>query len=361
MITTTAHYSVGGLPLPGTTHLSLGPRHPSESGLLGLNLDLFQNTVQRARVQPGYLHRGAEKLFEVRDYRSAIMLADRHDWLSSFSGELVVTHAIEDAMGLRPPVRAVWLRALLAEYARIHSHLSYLSYIHDAVWPMVERLRTGLLDWSGNRVHPMLNRVGGLASDVPDGWLQHQMGLMDPLLHCADEVETRLGRRFRGLAVADRDTCLRYSLSGPVARACGLEMDRRRNHSEAYAEVFLPTPLREAGDAHARFMVLIDEVRTSADMVRQLAGMVPDGPVSVKLSRRLKVPEGEHVSDIEAPWGMAGALLVSRAGQTPWRLALRTPTFANVNALEHLLVGAQTGEIPDVIASIGFAIGDLDK
>lgn len=360
-MTTTAHYSVGGLPLPGATHLSLGHRHPSESGLLGLNLDFSQNVVQRAEVQPGYLHRGAEKLFEVRDYRSAIMLADRHDWLSSFSGELVVTRAIEDAMGLRPPTRASWLRTLLAEHARIHSHLSYLSYVHDAVWPMVEQLRSGLLQWSGNRVHPMLNRIGGLVSDVPDGWLQQQMALMDSLQSCADEVETRLGQRFRGLATANRETCLQYSLSGPVARACGLDLDRRSNQSEVYSEVFLPTPLRQAGDAHARFMVLIDEVRTSATMVRQLAGMVPDGPVSVRLSRRLKVPEGEHVSDIEAPWGMAGALLVSRGGQTPWRLALRTPTFANVNALEHLLVGARTEEIPDVIASIGFAIGDLDK
>ncbi len=360
-MTPTIHFSVGGLPLPGANHISLGPRHPSESGMLGLNLDFFQGTVRRAEVQPGYLHRGAEKLFEVRDYRSAIMLADRHDWLSSFSGELVVTRVVEEAMGLLPPPRAIWLRTLLAEYARIHSHLSYLSYVHPGVWPWVEELRSGLLAWSGNRVHPMLNRVGGLASDAPDGWLAHQMTVMDSLARCADDVAMSLGTRFQGLAVADRDTCLRYSLSGPVARACGLDLDRRPAHSAAYAEVFVPTPLQSSGDAHARFTVLTDEVRTSAAMVRQLAKSAPAGPISVKLSRRLKVPEGEHVSDIEAPWGIAGSLLVSRGGQTPWRLALRTPTFANVNALEHLLVGAQHHEIPHIIASVGFATGDLDK
>lgn len=360
-MTATARYSVGGLPLPGTTHLSLGPRHPSESGVLGLNLDFSETTISRAEVQPGYLHRGAEKLFEVRDYRSAIMLADRHDWLSSASGELVVTRAIEEAMGLLPPPRAVWLRTLLAEYARIHSHLSYLSYLHDGVWPLVEELRTGLLAWSGNRVHPMLSRVGGLAVDAPDGWLQQQSTLMGAVQRCADDVQARLGQRFQGLGVADRDTCLRYSLSGPVARACGMDLDRRPEHSEAYAEVFVPTDLQEAGDARARFTILIDEVRASAAMVRKLAATAPDGEVSVKLSRRLKVPEGEHIAEMEAPWGIAGALLVSRGGQTPWRLALRTPTFANVNALEHLLLGATRDEIRDIIASIGFAIGDLDK
>lgn len=357
----TTAYSIGGLPLPGSHHLSLGPKHPSESGVIGATVREMDGRIVAVDIQPGYLHRGAEKLFEVRDYRSAIMLADRHDWLSSFSGELVVTQTIEDAMGLTPPPRAVWLRALLAEYARLHSHLSYLSYLDRDLWPIIERLRDGLLSWSGNRVHPMLNRVGGLAADIPEGWIAATMTNFTMIGEISHHLKGCNLERFAGIGRVDQQLCRDFALSGPVARAAGLEMDSRPLTSAAYARVFEPTPLHTEGDAKARFLTLVDELGTSCTMIQRLADDVPDGPINVKLSRRLKVPEGEHISRIEAPWGIAEALLVSRGGQTPWRLALRTPTFANVSALGTILVGARTEQIADVVASMGYAIGDLDK
>lgn len=353
-------FSIGGFPLPNTEHLSLGDRHPSQAGVMGVTLQLRGDQISRAEIQPGFLHRAAEKLFEVRDYRAAIMLADRHDWLSSFSGELVVTLSIENAMGLAAPKRAIWLRTLLIEYARIHSHLSYLSYLDETVWDFVAQMRTGLMNWSGNRVHAMLNRVGGLATEPPTGWLDEQRGLMRGISDLAERIRDRIPDRLRGLAIADERTCRDYGLTGPVARATGLNLDRRQT-DPAYSGIFEPTPLQTEGDAHARFTVLADEVRTSATMVGRLTEGLPDGPASVRLARRLKVPEGEHISEIEAPWGTASVLLVSRGGQTPWRLALRTPTFANVSAMERLLVGASREQIPDAIASMGYAVGDLDK
>lgn len=356
-----SRFSIGALALSDTTHISLGPRHPTQSGLISGTGEIIDGAWSNVDIRIGYGHRSAEKLFEVRDYRSAIMLADRHDWLSAFSGELAVTMAIERAMRLNPPPRAVLLRTLLAEVSRIHSHLSYLSYVSDGVWDTVEAIRGAVLAWSGNRVHPMLSRVGGLAHDLPAGWRVP----LDDVMRLADDVEATLEGtdRFRGLAVLDADACIAYGLSGPVARAAGLDLDRRRSGYLAYGDVYLPTPLRQDGDAHARLRVLADELRTSSSMVERLLDQTQDVPpeISVRLARRLKVPEGEHVSELEAPWGIAAVLLVSRGGSTPWRLALRTPSFANLSALGRALEGTPETAIADAVASIGYSVGDADK
>lgn len=356
--------SIGGIPLSGCKPLQIGLRHPSEAGALSFWLTSWKGRILEARIQPGWLHRGAEKLFEVRDYRSLIMLGDRHDWLASSSGELVLALAVENAMGLAPPARATWLRTLFAELARIHSHLSYLSYLGDSVWPAVDGLREILAAASGNRVHPMLVRVGGLAADVTRDWLAHIDSVLVRAETAVHQVAENLATRrvqLDGVAVADATLCRQYALTGPVARACALPLDLRAEGLLAWPEIFVAAPLQSAGDATARFQVLIDEVAASAEMVRRLAAGLPGGPVATRLSRRLKVPEGEHVAELEAPWGVASVLLVSRGGQTPWRVALRTPTFHNVSALERLLVGLEMRQVPDAVASVGYAVGDLDK
>ena len=363
-------FTVGGLGLPGHEPISLGPRHPSNISLIRIQAEIDGEEIVAADVTNGYGHRGAEKLFEVRDYRSMIMLADRHDWLAAFSGELCLALTLDNAMRLSPPPRASVLRTLLAELARIHSHLSFLSHLADdelspALWRAVEAIREHLLAWAGNRVPPMLNRVGGLASDAPDGWLD----ALDPILDDVDRLADALGaslaatERLRGLAVLDRDACLGYGLSGPVARAAGLDLDMRATGYLAYDRVLVATPPRTAGDADARLGVLIDELGASAEMVRAARRLAADTPgeVSTRLSRRLKVPEGEHVTDIEAPWGIASCLMVSRGGQTPWRVGLRTPSFANLSALGPALVGTHVGQLPDVVASLGYTVGDADK
>ncbi|NLE99010.1 MAG: NADH-quinone oxidoreductase subunit D [Propionibacterium sp.] len=355
------HFTIGALALPGSTHISLGPRHPSQAGFISGTHELAGGLWRNIDIRIGYGHRAAEKLFEVRDYRTAIMLADRHDWLSAFTGELGVTLAVEQAMRLTPPPRVPWLRTVMAETARLHSHLGFLSHLSDDVWEPIERIRHALLAWSGNRVHPMLNRVGGLAADLPAGWALP----LDDVRRVADRLEAGLSRtsRFRGLAVLDVDVCTGFGLSGPVARAAGLDLDRRASGYLVYADVFRPAPTRAEGDAHARFSVLVDELRTSADMLDVLLARAAaePGEIAVRLARRLQVPEGEHWAELEAPWGIAGTLLVSRGGSTPWRLALRTPSFANLSALGHALEGTPETAIADAVASIGYSVGDADK
>lgn len=358
-------FCIGALTLPGHHHISLGQRHPTNAGFISAEANVIDGIWHDVALRIGFGHRGAEKLFEVRQWRSGIMLADRHDWLSAFSGELSTVMCIEQAMRLAAAPRALWLRTLLAEIARIHSHLSFLSTLTASedfgLWETIDELRNAMLGWSGNRIHPMLNRVGGLACDMPEGWSVP----LDDVRRAADHCEQLLEHtnRFRGLAVIDTATCQAYGLSGPVARAAGLDLDRRARGYLAYDAVFRPVPTRSTGDGHARLAVLIDELRSSADMAETLLAGVSDHPgeVSVRLARRLKVPEGEHWAELEAPWGIAGCLLVSRGGATPWRMALRTPSFANLSALEHALEGTPETSIADAIATVGYSVGDADK
>ncbi|HJE52373.1 MAG TPA: NADH-quinone oxidoreductase subunit D [Tessaracoccus flavescens] len=367
----TIQFTVGGLTLPGYGHITLGPRHPTQAGMITINAQVGDGEIiESADVLSGYGHRAAEKLFEVRDYRAMIMLADRHDWMAAFSGELSITLAMESAMRLTPTPRATVLRTLLAELARIHSHLGFLSYLADGavetqLWGAVERIRQAFLEWTGNRVHPMLNRVGGLASDCPDGWLAALDDVLDDVAKTAADLRGVLTStdRFRGLAVLSETDCLGFGLSGPVSRAAGLDLDRRHSGYLAYGQLHRPVQTRTAGDAEARFGVLIDELGTSVDMIRMARAVAEQTPgdVSVRLSRRLKVPEGEHDISIEAPWGIASCFLVSRGGPTPWRVGLRTPSFSNLSALGTALKGARVDQIADVVASLGYTIGDADK
>ncbi|NHB85455.1 hypothetical protein G7085_14785 [Tessaracoccus sp. HDW20] len=186
--------TIGELTLPDHVPVSLGNRHPTSTGIITIDISSDDTgAISTADVTTGFGHRGAEKLFEVRDYRSMIMLADRHDWLAAASGELSLTLTVENAMRLTPTPRAVVLRTLLAELARIHSHLAFLSYLADdriaaALWEVVDSIRRQMLGWAGNRVHPMLNRVGGLAADAPEGWLEAMDDLLDDAARVAADL-----------------------------------------------------------------------------------------------------------------------------------------------------------------------------
>ena len=369
---------------PDALHVELGPEHPSRTGLLLMELVTDDSgIVEQARVPPGFNHRSAEKLFEVRDYRQVLRLADRHDWHSPFSGELGAALVCEHLMGLVPPPRATWLRTLLAEQARTASHLAHLSgacFLLAAepgaatLAGQVRDLRSAgrelVLAISGNRVHPMLNRLGGLALDVDAHWVAPIADWMQR----ASELAARIAELVastgfgRGLGIVDQSLADNYGLSGPVAAASGLERDvRLLNPYLAFGELagqLQGHPLHNcAGDAAARFAALCRQIHISADIAQActeaLAGI--DGPVDTKLSKIIKIPESEAYLAIEAPWGMAGFHLVSRAGTTPWRLKLRTPSFANVSALEQVLIGTPLQQVDVVIASLGWTSGDLDK
>ena len=374
-------------PPQGTILLNLGPDHPSRAGLLELRLWTEDDVVSTAEVVVGAMHRGAEKLFEVRDYRQILMLADRHDWQAPFAGELGVALTCELLLGLEVPPRATWLRTLLAEHTRILSHLGFLGYVPFRLGlaartgAVREQLRDLTQRLTGQRIHPMANRIGGLAYDADDAWLAAEEAAMVGVREVAAELlglvaSAEFAAATSAVAVLHPETVLAYGVSGPAARASGVELDLRRSEPYlAYAElqpllVERPGGGRSpaaagpvVGDAQARFALLAREVTASAAVVDACAERLrgEPGPVSVDLGHIVRLPEGECYLATEAPLGMAGCYLVSRGEKTPWRLKLRTASFATVAALEALLPGVAVRALEPALASMGYVIGDVDR
>jgi NADH-quinone oxidoreductase subunit D len=361
--------------------LNIGPQHPATHGVLRLKLAIDGERVTAAEPVIGYMHRGAEKLFEVRDYRQIIVLANRHDWLSAFNNELGVVLAAERLMGLEIPERAVWLRTLLAELNRVLNHFMFLgSYPLEigAITPIFyafrerETLQAVLEEASGGRMHYMFNRVGGLKEDVPAGWTTRARQAVSDVRKRLPDLEKLIRHndiflaRTQGVGVLDPETAAAFGVSGPIARASGLDFDLRRDEPYlAYQELgdVLQVITHTDGDCYARFVCLLDQIKVSLNLadacLDRLASLT--GPVNVRLSKVVKVPEGHTYAWTENPIGINGYYLVSRGDKTPWRLKLRTASFAHVQVLTTLLTGAL---LPDVIAILGsmfFVVGDIDK
>jgi NADH-quinone oxidoreductase subunit D len=358
--------------------LDIAPQHPSAHGGLKLALTLDDDRILTAEPVVGFMHRGAEKLFEVRDYRQIVMLANRHDWLSSFASELGVVLAVERMLGMEVPPRAVWLRTLLAELNRVLNHLMFLGgfalEVGDASAATAgfqgrERLQRLMEEATGGRVHFMFNRVGGLEQDVPDGWAAEcaravdEVRLLvttqlDPLIR-SDEV---FAARTRGIGVLPLEDVSSYGVSGPVARASGFDLDLRRDDPYlAYGELDVRVVVGAAGDCYDRFLCLLEQVHVSLGLVEQCLDQLPAGVVDIKLPKTVRAPEGHTYVWTENPLGAMGYFLVSRGQTTPWRLAMRTASFNNVSALAVVLPGTRVADLVTVLASMFFVTGDIDR
>ncbi|MEU6236057.1 NADH-quinone oxidoreductase subunit D [Kitasatospora sp. NPDC047058] len=370
----------------GTTDmvLNIGPQHPATHGVLRLKLVLDGERIVSAEPVIGYMHRGAEKLFEARDYRQIIMLANRHDWLSAFANELGVVLGVERMLGMEVPERAVWIRTLLAELNRVLNHLMFLgSYPLElgGITPIFhafsgrEDLQHVLEEASGGRMHYMFNRVGGLKEDLPAGWLgrvRAAVGVVRSQLPVFEELV--LGNeifraRTAGVGVLTRAQAEAYGVSGPIARASGLDFDLRRDEPYlAYGSDELRSVLtvvtREEGDCLARFECLLEQTVNAldlADACLDKLATLPPGPVNLRLPKVLKAPEGSTYAWTENPLGVNGYYLVSRGDKTPWRLKLRSASFNNIQALTELLPGTLVADMVAILGSMFFVVGDIDK
>jgi NADH-quinone oxidoreductase subunit D len=365
--------------------LNIGPQHPATHGVLRLKLVVDGERIVSAEPIVGYMHRGAEKLFEVRDYRQIIVLANRHDWLSAFANELGVVLAAEQLLGMEVPTRAIWARTLLAELNRVLNHLMFLgSYPLElgAITPIFysfrerEELQAVMEEVSGGRMHYMFNRVGGLKEDLPAGWLGRVIEAIAAVRRRLPDLEKLLvgneilRARTRGVGVLPRATAAAYGVSGPIARASGLDLDLRRDEPYlAYGDLFGPggpgrVVTRTDGDCLARFEVLLEQAHVSLDLAEacvDMLGSLDRGPINVRLPKVLRVPEGSIYRWTENPLGLNGYYLVSRGDKTPWRLKLRSASFGNVQALSWLLPGNLIADMVAIIGSTFFVVGDVDK
>ncbi|MFB4298028.1 NADH-quinone oxidoreductase subunit D [Actinomadura sp. NTSP31] len=360
--------------------LNIGPQHPSTHGVLRLRLTLDGERISAAEPIVGYMHRGAEKLFEVRDFRQIIVLANRHDWLSAFSNELGVVLAVERMLGMEVPTRAVWTRTLLAELNRVLNHLMFLgSYPLEvgAITPIFyafrerETLQRVMEEISGGRMHYMFNRVGGLKDELPAGWTARaRTAVSEVRSRMGDIADLIMGNeifraRTRGVGVLTREQILQYGVSGPLARASGVDFDLRRDEPYlAYGELDVRVVTRREGDCLARFECLLDQVYASldlADACLDRLGELPPGPINQRLPKVLKVPEGHTYAWTENPLGINGYYLVSRGEKTPWRMKLRSASFNNIQVLAELLPGNLVADMIAILGSMFFVVGDIDK
>jgi NADH-quinone oxidoreductase subunit D len=363
--------------------LSLAPHHPAAHGVLRLALTVEDETVVTADPIVGYMHRGAEKLFEARDFRQILVLANRHDWLSAFGSELGVVLAVERMLGIEVPERAVWIRTLLAELNRVLSHLMFLAGATSSLEPdspaaaafrAREAVQAVMEEVSGGRVHFMFNQVGGLKADLPESWTNRARSAVAEVRRAvADELAPMLSAESfqlsaRGVAVLTANDATAYGVSGPIARASGLDLDLRRDDPYLAYPLIPPATMRivtrNDGDALARYECLVEQTEVSlglAELCLDAVASLPDGPVNVRLPNVVRTPHGETYAWTENPLGINGYYLVSRGDRTPWRLKLRSASFNNVQALSAALPGTHLRDLTVALASFFYVVGDIDK
>lgn len=364
--------TVALLPCDGELHLP--EHHPLLTPGFQLTVTVEDGTITSADPTIGFMHRSAEKLFESRDWRQAMALADRHDWLSSFTSEVAVALAFESALGIVPPERATWIRTLLVEVDRVAATLAFLAPVAGPARPAAEALRE---QWvavkeqvTGGRVHPGFARVGGVAAPLGSGAFAALRGAAAALVRdhgaLADAIEA-YARPLAGLAALTREQAVALGTSGPVARASGLDLDLRRDEpSLAYAELAdeLEAITDSAGDIPARYRILVDQLPVSARLITgclDALDRLGEGPVDVLLPKVVRIPEGMTYAWLEGPLGISGCLLVGAGEKTPWRMKIRSASFATMQALPTALVGVPVERLADAVMSFPMVLGDVDR
>lgn len=377
------------LETPGMT-LNLGPQHPSTHGVLRLVAQVEGEVIRSVDPVIGYMHRGYEKLAEVRTYPQITALVNRIDWVSGFASEIPFMVAVERLMGIEPPERAQYIRLILTEMARISSHLVFLSSYPlelGAATPLMHALRERerVLDLiegvTGGRFHPNFNRIGGVkpaagggstqkkvSQDLPAGFLADTRKAMDAVdAVCDDMVELVLGneifvQRTRGVGVIPADKGIEFGVSGPNLRASGVKFDLRKTDDYLpYGRFEFDIPTGENGDCFDRYLVRMEEIRQATRIVRQAVDTIPGGDLQAKVPRVIKVPPGEIYVRAENPKGEMGYHIVSEGGRGPYRLKIRSASFSNLSVLPWLLKDQMIPDIIAILGSLDFVLGDVDR
>jgi NADH-quinone oxidoreductase subunit D len=358
--------------------LNIGPQHPATHGTLRIIARLDGEQVVWAEPSAGYMHRGYEKLTEVRTYPQVTTLINRIDWLGSFANEVPFILAAEKLMGVEAPPRAQWIRTILFELSRIANvslFLGDLGVQMGAVTPVFLAFRDreyvlNLIESAtGGRFHPNFDRIGGLKDDLPAGWVQETKQVMKKLRNFCDEIETLLfgneifQSRMRGIGVIPREVALQYGLSGANLRASGVDWDLRRDQDSplAWKHADWKVFTHPDGDSFARSWIRLQETREATKIVDQLLDGIPAGPVMAKVPKIIKVPEGEAWVSTENPLGEMGYYVVSRGDLGPFRVKIRSASFNNISIVPWVLRGVYVPDIITILASLYFILGDIDR
>ena len=370
--------------------LNIGPQHPSTHGVLRLVARVDGERAYDIRPVIGYMHRGYEKLAEVRNYPQITTIVNRIDWVSGYANEIPFIVAAEKLMELEVPDRAQWIRLILTEMARICSHMIFMaSYPLElgAQTPLFfalrerERVLDLLEGVTGGRFHPNFNRIGGvkpaygsgsqtrkMIQDLPKTFYEETLVAMDNIDEACDQLENLVAdneiivARTRDIGVLPAEVAVAYGVTGPNLRASGIPFDLRKTEDYLPYDKFdfdvVSTP---NGDCWDRWYVRLQEIRQSTRIVRQAVESVPSGPLQAKVPKVIKVPKGETYVRAENPKGEMGYYLVSDGGQGPYRLKIRSASFSNISILSWILEGTLVPDIIAIMGSLDFVLGDVDR
>jgi len=363
----------------GEYDLYFGPAHPG-SGNFGVKLKIAGEIVASARADPGYLHRGFEKLMEYRVPIQNSVLSDRICVLEALNWNLIHAEAVEELMGIEPPERAKCIRVIMAELSRIQSHIIWFGAFcigtgFDTGFKLAFGYRDYILDLfemiTGGRVYPAgYICPGGVRRDFPDGATQRIAHVLDQIgkMVKIEEMENpTLLARAEGVGVLKLQDAIKLGATGPVLRASGMKADVRKDDPyEVYDRFDFEVPTREEGDIYARYLVGIEEIKQSMKIVRQALRQLPEGEVIAPKFKRIKlatkIPEGDVYVRNEVARGEAGMYMVSDGNDRPYRVKIRGPSFLHmIPVLEHVLTGAQIADVPAIYWSLNVCPADLDR
>ena len=387
-----------------TMIINMGPSHPSTHGVLRLMLELKGETVLRCKPVIGYLHTGMEKTGESLSYLQGGTNVTRMDYASPLNNELVFSLATEKLLGIDGdiPERATWMRMLLSEMNRMSSHLLFMATNGmdlGAVsmmlygWREREEVLRFFQKVTGLRMNHNFIRPGGIAADLPKGWRDDVLRILDMLPDRLAEYDVLMTgqpiwrERLQGVGTITRDEALALGATGPILRSTGLPWDLRRDMPYLrYQEVEFDVVVGVHGDAYDRYAIRLNEIRESMRIVRQILDKMPAGDVRIQdkkvtpppraridesmealihhfkiFTEGFKVPEGEVYVAIESPRGEIGCYIVSDGSSVPYRMHVRAPSFVNIQALPHMMRGGLVADAVAVISSVDPVLGEVDR
>jgi NAD(P)H-quinone oxidoreductase subunit H len=382
--------------------INMGPHHPSMHGCFRMIVTLDGEDVVDCEPVIGYLHRGMEKIAENRTNIMYIPYVSRWDYAAGMFNEAITVNAVEKLADIPVPKRASYIRMIMLELNRIANHLLWLGpFMLDmgAGTPFfyIFREREMIYDlWEAATGYRMVNnnyfRVGGVAVDLPYGWLDKCQDFCDDFASKVDEYERLINnnpifrRRIEGIGTISREEAINWGLSGPMLRASGVKWDLRKiDHYERYDDFDWDVQWETAGDCLARYWVRIREMRESIKIIRQAIAQIPGGSyenleakriaagaksewnafdyqfIGKKIAPTFKIPKGEHYVRLESGKGELGIYIIGDDNVFPWRWKIRAADFNNLQILPHLLKGVKVADIVVILGSIDIIMGSVDR
>jgi len=391
--------------------LNMGPSHPSTHGVLRVLLEMDGEIITKAMPHIGYLHRGDEKIAENMTYTQFIPYTDRLDYLAPLANNVAYALAVEKLMGIdqQLPARCQYIRVICCELARISAHLLGVGCFAMDVGALTvfmltfterEKIYNLAEALTGARFTTSYTRIGGVARDLPPGWVEQCRKFLNEVVVNIDETEKLLTRnriwvdRTRNVGIISKEMAIDYGLSGPNLRGCGVEHDLRKAYPYlCYADLQFDIPVGSVGDSYDRYLVRMEEMRQSVGLVHQCLDKLPGGPDNksgepvnipdgktvlppknkvmtsmeelihqfMLVTQGVNAPVGEVYFGHENPKGELGFYINSRGGGTPYRMKIRSPSFVNLSILPELLPGHMMSDVVTILGSIDFVMGECDR